>query len=126
MMTIHVALAAVALLTMSPTLAIAKDKPAPQECFWASQADSFAAPDDHTVNVRVNARGIYQFKLLGSCPDIDWNQHIALVSRETNICTGMDAEIISQSQTGPLRCTVTDMRKLTPAEIAALPRRARP
>jgi hypothetical protein len=127
-MKIHVALAAsaAALLTTTATVASAADKPAPRECFWTRQADGFAAQDDHTVNVRVSVRDVYQFKLLGSCPDIDWNQRIALVSHGSNICSGMDAEIVTHSPIGPQRCAVSDMRKLTPEEIAALPRKARP
>ena len=65
--------------------------------------------------------------MMGHCPDIDWNQRIALVSRGSdNICTGLDAEIVTHSPIGPMRCPVSHIRKLTPEEIAALPRKARP
>lgn len=128
-MNIHVALAAgaAALLALSATAANAQSKAPARQCFWARNADSFAAQDDHTVNVRVGVRDVYQFNLLGSCPDIDWNQRIALISRGgSNICSGLDAEIVTGSPIGPQRCAVTHMRKLTPEEIAALPKRARP
>ncbi len=128
-MKIHAALAASAatFLTLAATAAYTADKPAPRECFWTRQADGFAAQDDHTVNVRVSVRDVYQFKLLGSCPDIDWNQRIALISRGgSNICSGMDAEFVTHSPIGPQRCVATAMHKLTPEEVAALPRKARP
>lgn len=106
----------------------AADKPAAKKaCFWARNVTSFASPDDHTVYVRVNVRDVYKFDLLISCPDIDWNQHLALRSTSDSICDGMDAEIITHSRAlGRQRCQIKNMRKLTPEEVAALPKRARP
>jgi hypothetical protein len=126
------ALAAVALLALGAASAHAADKPgdkpaAKNECFWARNVTSFAAPDDHTVYVRVNMRDVYKFDLMVSCPDIDWNQRLALRSTRDSICSGMDAEIVSRAQgLGLQRCPVSHMRKLTPEEIAALPRGAKP
>lgn len=134
---------ALAMLTLATGAANAADKPSPnkpspdkpaiakpvegRQCFWTRQADGFAAQDDHTVNVRVSSRDVYRFEMMGHCPDIDWNQQIALVSRGSDsICTGVDAEIITRSPIGPMRCPVSHIHKLTPDEIAALPKKARP
>jgi len=125
----YLALAAsAAVLTLSATAANAAGKaPSRDQCFWTRNANGFAAQDEHTVNIRVNARDVYQFEMLGTCPDIDWNQRIALISRgSSNICSGMDAEIVTHSPIGPQRCPVRSVRKLTPEEVAALPRKARP
>lgn len=130
----HAALAAAAAATLltiaAPAVSAADDagKPARHnECFWTRNANGFAAQDDHTLNVRVNSRDVYQFAMLGSCLDMDWNQQIALVSRAgSNICTGMDAEVVTHSPIGPMRCAVRSVHKLTLDEIAALPKRARP
>jgi len=126
----HVVLAAAAaaLLALSATAASAKSPDGPQrQCFWTRNADGFAAADEHTLNVRVGVRDVYQFEMFAPCPDIDWNQRIALVSRGgSTICTGMDAEVVTHSPIGPQRCAVRSVRKLTPEEIAALPRRAKP
>jgi hypothetical protein len=125
------AASAAALLTLAATAASAADNPSKpaihNECFWTRNANGFAAQDDHTLNIRVNSRDVYQFAMLGSCPDMDWNQRIALISRGgSNICTGMDAEVVTHSPIGPMRCAVRSVRKLTSEEIAALPKRARP
>ena len=98
------------------------------ECFWTRNADGFAAPDEHTLYVRVGVRQVWKFEMFGPCPDIDWNQRLALVSRPAGtICTGMDAEVITHSPgIGRQRCMVRSVKKLTPEEIAALPKRARP
>ncbi|MDB5499651.1 MAG: hypothetical protein JWP28_3682 [Phenylobacterium sp.] len=129
-MSTHVALAAgaAALLMLSAMPAAAKSpQPEHNQCFWTRMVDGFAAPDDHTLYVRVGVRDVYQFDLLGPCPDIDWNQRLALVSRSgSSICSGMDAEVVTHTQIGPQRCPVRSIRKLTPQEIAALPPRAKP
>jgi hypothetical protein len=38
----------------------------------------------------------------------------------------MDAEVISHSPIGPQRCPVRSVQKLTPEEVKALPKNARP
>jgi len=99
-----------------------------QQCFYTRNVTSFAAPDDKTLYVRVGVRDVYRFDLFGHCPDIDWNQRLALVSRGSSwICNGMDAEVITHATgIGHQRCPVSAMHKLTPEEVAALPRRAKP
>ena len=98
------------------------------QCFYTRNATSFAAPDEKNLYVQVNSRDVYHFEMFGVCPDIDWNQRIALVSRGSSwICNGMDAEVISHAVgIGRQHCFVRNMRKLSPQEIAALPRNARP
>ena len=111
-----------------PALARSPVEPKKQsQCFWTRNADGFAAENEHIVNIRVGVRDVWQFEFLGTCPDIDWSNRIALVSRSgSTICSGMDAEIVTRTAIGPQRCAVRSLRKLTPEEVAALPRRARP
>ena len=135
-MTAKIALAAAvaSLLSLSATAphAVAKSplesasKPA-RQCFWTHQVDNFASNDDKFVNVRVGMKEVYQFEMFGRCLDVDWSDQIALVSRSgSTICAGLDAEIVTRSAIGPQRCQVRNIRKLTPVEIAALPKGARP
>jgi hypothetical protein len=98
-----------------------------RECFLTKFVEGFAAPDDKNLYVRVLARDVYHFEMFGPCMDIDWNNRIALVSRGSDwICDGMDAEVISHSPIGPQHCFVKSIKKLTPDEVKALPRRAKP
>lgn len=123
------AAAAAMLFTGSATGETPAAKPASpkRECFLTSSVDSFAAADEKTLYVRVGVRDVYQFDMFGTCPDMDWNQRLALVSRGSSwICDGMDAEVVTHSPIGRQRCPVRSIRKLTPQEVAALPRRARP
>lgn len=123
------AASAATLLALGATAASAADKPAAKnECFWARNVTSFAAPDDKTLYVRVGVNQVFRFEMFGSCPEIDWNQRLALISRGgDNICSGMDAEVITHSPgIGRQRCPVRSMHKLTPEEVAALPPKAKP
>jgi hypothetical protein len=124
-------LAALSLAASSPAFAKSPKEPDPakprSQCFWTNQVNSFASNDDRIVNVRVGVKDVYQFEMFGRCTDVDWGNKIALVSRGgSHICTGMDAEIIAPSPIGPQRCPVSKIHKLTPEEVKALPKRARP
>ena len=134
-MTVKSALAAAVMGLLSLSLATTASAKSPLEpaskparqCFWTHQVDNFASSDDRIVNVRVGIKDVYQFEMFGRCLDVDWSDRIALVSRSgSSICTGLDAEIITRSAIGPQHCPVRNIRKLTTAEIAALPKRAKP
>ena len=121
-------LAAAGLLALTAGQAAAAPPKAPKACFSARSVTNFSAVDDRTVNIRVGVRDVYQLDLFGFCPDIDWQNEIAIKSRGSSfICSPLDATILVR---GPFdrieRCEVRGMRKLTEAEIAALPPRHKP
>jgi hypothetical protein len=122
------------ILAASLTACAAEPKPpsdvppvAGRQCFWANNVTSFQAVDDTHVNIRVGVKDVYQMTLFGRCSEIDWASRIALRAHDSSlICTAMDVEVISPSSLGPERCPIHDIRKLTTAEIAALPAKERP
>ena len=98
-------------------------------CFYSRDISSWAPADRSTINIRVHASDVYQLKLLGDCPNIDWVEGIGLQHRGSPwICSGLDAEILAPQPGGgiPLRCPVTSIRKLSKEEAAALPRKQHP
>ncbi len=96
-------------------------------CFYRRNLDSWTAVDRRTVNLKVNLRDYYQLKLAGDCPDIDWDQTIGLESRGSDwICSGLGVTVIAPSPIGPQRCAATSLRKLSTAEVAALPPKDKP
>jgi hypothetical protein len=98
-----------------------------QQCFYSRSINGFSASDDSHVYMRVGVSDIYVFTLLGPCPDIHWTDQLALKSTGSDfICSGLDADLIVPSGLGPQRCAVRDIRKLTPQEAAALPKKDRP
>ena len=99
-------------------------------CFWANRIENFAAADDQTLYLRVGQRDVYQAKLFASCFNIGWVHRIGLVSRSSSlICEGPNpnVDVVTRDvAAGRQRCPVTGIRKLTPDEVAALPKGSRP
>jgi hypothetical protein len=104
-------------------------KPKPS-CFWANRIQNFAAVDQRNLYLRVGIHDIYRAKLFANCFDISWVHRLALVSRSSSlICEGPNLNVdvvIRDVGLGRQRCPVTEIRKLTPDEVAALPSGARP
>jgi hypothetical protein len=97
-------------------------------CFHTSMIHGFAAPDEDNLYIRAG-RDVYHFTMFAHCLDLDWNQHIALVSRGGSdfICNALDVEVVNRATgLGRQRCAVSSMEKLTPAQVAALPKHAKP
>ena len=100
-----------------------------QSCFYARDVSSWAPVDRSTVNIRVHASDVYQLKLLGDCPNVDWVDGIGLQRRGGPwICSGLDAELLVAQPGGgiPLRCPVSTIRKLSKEEARALPPKQHP
>lgn len=124
---IALAVAIAGLLGLDRAAATENAEKPQRQCFWTHQVTNFASSDDRIVNVRVGVKDVYQLEMLGRCTDVDWSNKIAIRSRgSSHICSGLDAEIITPSPIGPHRCAVKSVRKLTPDEIKALPKGARP
>ena len=101
---------------------------AKQQCFYARNISNFTANDNRVVYLRVGVRDIYRLDLMTACPELGFRQTIE-VSRangSSNICSGVDLTI-GFRQSGARRvCPVREMRRLSPDEVAALPKRDRP
>lgn len=98
------------------------------QCFAVRSIDGFNAPDDHTVYLRVGISDVYRLDLMTDCIDLHFKETLALenVPASPWICSPLDATVISRDPGFHQRCPVTAIHKLTPAELAALPKRDRP
>jgi hypothetical protein len=122
-------------LTASPVaiapdaaLAVAGPQSRPaRDCFFARSVNGFRPVGRDAVDVTISRNRRYRLTLVGYCPDVDWSLGIALRTRAGSsfICAGLDAEILVPSQTGPQRCAVTEVRRLSPQEIDAARRTRR-
>lgn len=107
-----------------------KPKPAKRDrtdCFFNRQVQNFSAKDDKTLYVRAG-RDVYRMDMFGRCTDLDTAITIALDSSPGNsICSAMDVRVIVKSDgLGVQRCPVRTLTKLTPQEVAALPKGDKP
>jgi hypothetical protein len=99
-------------------------------CFLPRQVDSFAAQDITIVNLRHN-QDYYRLNLAENCPEIQEADAIRVIPRGGGsfVCVGetANAEVLAISKvTGPRRCLVHDVQKLTPTEVASLSRKEKP
>lgn len=99
------------------------------QCFYSRNISSWTPVGRDTVNVRVNVNDVYQMKLLGDCPNIDWVEGIGIEHHGSPwICSGLDATLVVPQPGGspPLRCAVSSIRKLSKEEARALPPKQHP
>jgi hypothetical protein len=99
-------------------------------CFWRENVNNFAAHDDKALYLQVGAHDVYELKMFGNCFDLSWLHHIGLQTHGmSDICEGSNPDldiVVHEVGLGHMRCPVTNVRKLTPEEVAALPKDARP
>lgn len=111
-----------------PTAA-APQASAARQCFFASNVNSYREAGDEAVHLRVGANQVWRMEFAGSCPDVRWSfGRIALQQRGGggSICGGMDVDVLTDDAGFPRRCPVRSVRRLTDAEVAALPQEQRP
>ena len=122
-----------ALSACAPVAAPSADTPASpsgssRQCFYADQVDNFRG-DNQTLYIRGRNKDVFELKTLGYCADIDFALGIAFVpdAGMNRLCTG-DMTRIGIAGGGSPRtpCRVQVVKKLSEAEIEALPARNRP
>jgi hypothetical protein len=102
-------------------------KAARKSCFFNRDIRGFAAPDDKTLYLRVRAKDVYRLDMKGRCPELDWEHKIAIDSRGSSaICGAIDVTVLVKTPIGVSRCSVETLTRLTPEEVAALPKKSRP
>ena len=98
-----------------------------RQCFYERNINNFTVPGNRLVYIRVGVADVYRLDLMTDCPEITFRQDLGFSrSASGNICSAVDMQIRFQ-QNGVRRiCQVSDLRKLSPDEVAALPKRDRP
>lgn len=98
------------------------------DCFFNRQVRNYTtADDDKTMYVRAG-KDSYRLETFGRCVDLSNALNVGLDSHpSSSICSAQDVTIVVPSSSmGPQRCAVRTLTKLTPAEVAALPKGDRP
>jgi hypothetical protein len=106
-------------------------KPPAPACFWIRNVTNFAANDTSTVYLKVGFNQTWRLTLFANCFNLDWVHHLGIRARGvgSNVCEGGNPGIdvvVRDPGFGRQSCPVTDVRRLTPDEVAALPKNARP
>jgi hypothetical protein len=99
------------------------------ECFFTSQLDNWRAAGDRAIIIKTRANRYYRLDMGARCPALTFPNPVMVNRfRGASICSPLDWDIrISQ---GPgsiaMSCTVSKMTRLSPAEVAALPKGQKP
>jgi len=110
--------------------ASASAAPENHPCFFINQWQGWHAPDANTLYLRVNMHDIYRADLSAGSQELTWPGSYHLVSRivgSSSICTALDLQLALSDGHGfyqPL--IVRTLTKLTPDEVAALPKKDLP
>ncbi len=114
----------------SPALAADAAKPAANDsCFFSSSWQGWHAPNDKTIYLRINVRDIYRVDLSSGSSLLTW-PGARLVNVEhgsDSICSPLDLNLTVADQGGARDFVIAkSITKLTPAEVAAIPKKDLP
>jgi len=124
--------AALSLAGATGSAPIAQAEPAhdggAKSCFYAGNIENYAVANDRLMYLRVGVADVYRLDLMMDCPELTFRQNVEITHTGAGslVCSPIDLTVRFH-QIGARRvCPVSDMRKLTPAEVAALPKHDRP
>lgn len=103
---------------------------APGACFRMSQIRNHKIADRDTIYMRVGFRQVYKVTTVGSCGAGAMPDETLIMSTAGGsdmICRPLDLDLKIRHGVGFVSpCIVKDIVKLTPEQVAALPKKARP
>jgi hypothetical protein len=111
-----------------------KPKPAAAEnqCFPISEFENWRAPDAKTMYLRVAVNEYYRIDMSGECPELTYpDAHLITVWRgSSEVCGPLDWDLKVADGVGPgsfaVPCIVKGQTRLSPAEVAAIPKKFKP
>jgi hypothetical protein len=132
MMKTIVSLSLLALLA-SPALAdtpAAKPVP-PRSCFYINQFEGWKAPDNRTIFIRVNTNRYYRLDLASACQTLTYPDAFLITKTRgpDTVCSAIDWDLrVGQSAPRGFAtpCIVKTMSRMTPDEVAAIPKKFKP
>jgi len=124
-----IATAAAGFLLFAGTAQAAPNDRAPR-CFTTQFFNTWKAPDERTIYIRVGVHDFYRLDLATRCPALHAiNPHLVTRWRGSNfVCSALDWDLkVSRGvDLGADPCIVKTMTPLTNAEADAIPRKFRP
>lgn len=121
-------ISALALVAALSALAVPTARAADQ-CFWVRTIDNFTVSDDEqTMYIRSGLHDIYRLDMPSRCVGLSFKTNVGIKSATGagSICEPLDIDLIVRENGMRVPCTVTGLHKLTPAEVAVLPKKLKP
>ena len=100
------------------------------DCFRLSQMQGHTVADAHTLYVGVSGRpDVYRISMSGGCLAAKTDSD-PLITRDFGgsdmVCKPIDLDLAIGGMGGVSHCIVSGIQKLTPAQLAALPKKLKP
>ena len=107
----------------------ATEKAARSPCFFFSQWEGWKSPSPRVIYLGVNLHEVYRLDLAADSSQLQWpDAHlISIVRGSSSICSPLDLQLSVGDSSGfrtPL--FPSKLTKLTPEEVAAIPKKFRP
>jgi len=100
------------------------------QCFYPADWHGWKAPpDSKSIYIRVGVNRIYRLELADACIELQApDAHLITQLRGSDMyCTALDFDLrVSEEHGISVRCIVSGVTELTPAEAAALPKNLQP
>jgi len=126
---VAVASTAAILSAAAPALASSKGDPG-APCFFTTQWRGWKSPAPDTLYLGVNMHDIYEVKLSGGgSSQLQWpDMHlVSIVRGSDSICNALDLDLKIADTNGFAEPLIAkSIRKMTPEEVAAVPKKYRP
>jgi hypothetical protein len=121
------AIIGVASLSAPPAAKAQPGRDSGRSCFYTNSIDGYSAVDDHTLLVRVG-RDIYRAGLMSDCPGLTFRHTLVLktATGSGSVCGAIDLDIGFTDHGITEKCPVRDLRRLSPGEVAAIPKKFLP
>lgn len=117
---------------MFPALALAfaaSTAQAAPDCFRMRDMHNHSVADAKTLYARVGMKDVYKFTMSNNCLAAK-SRSDPLITRVDSggglVCRPLDLDLKVGGSTGPSACIIDQIVKLTPAEVAAIPKKLRP
>ena len=121
---LSIGLLALAGCAPAPSHPLAAATPA-RQCMFPDDVQSFrVVADTKAVLVRTTGNAVFELQAAGDCRDLASAMRLAVADNTTRLCAGDWTMLSVSSATAPCRAQV--VKRLSPAEVAALPARDRP
>ncbi len=123
-------LSAAALVAFAGVAAAEPVAPSPEHnCFYITEWKGWKAPDANTLYLRVNLHDIYKVGLSAGSEQLKWpgNHLVSQVRGSSSICSALDLDLaVSDGHGFKTPIIATTLIKLTPEQIAAIPKKDLP
>ena len=99
-----------------------------EQCFYQHSIEGFVPTDDEkTVYLRVAGGAVYRIDLRSQCPGLAFRDRIELNQfGNGTICGPLDLDLRLRQGRIAVPCLIEGLHRLTPAELAAVPKKYRP